>query len=100
MTETSLRDTFGELLVNSGDKNNNIVVLDADLSTSTRTFKFAEKYPNRFFNMGIAEQNLLGTALGLAISGKVPIVSGFSMFTTVFLVEDRMFDLQVRNCFY
>ncbi len=82
MSETSLRNTFGELLVNSGDKNNNIVVLDADLSTSTRTFKFAKKYPNRFFNMGIAEQNLLGTALGLAISGKIPIVSGFSIFTT------------------
>ena len=82
MTEYSLRDTFGELLVNSGDKNNNIVVLNADLSTSTRTFKFANKYPNRFFNMGIAEQNLLGTALGLAISGKIPIVSGFSIFTT------------------
>jgi len=82
MTETSLRDTFGELLVNSGEKNDNIVVLDADLSTSTRTFNFAKKYPNRFFNMGIAEQNLLGTALGLAISGKIPIVSGFSIFTT------------------
>ena len=82
MIETSLRDTFGELLVNSGDKKKNIVVLDADLSSSTRTFKFAKKYPNRFFNMGIAEQNLLGTALGLAISGKIPIVSGFSIFTT------------------
>jgi transketolase len=63
-------------------KNNNIVVLDADLSSSTRTYKFAKAFPNRFFNMGIAEQNMLGTALGFAISGKIPVVSGFSIFTT------------------
>ncbi|MFW9970656.1 MAG: transketolase family protein [Candidatus Odinarchaeota archaeon] len=81
-SEPSLRDTFGTFLVEEGEKNKNIVVLDADLSTSTRTNKFAKKFPKRFFNMGIAEQNMLGTALGFAISGKIPVVSGFSIFTT------------------
>lgn len=82
MVEPSLRDTFGDFLVEFGKKNKEIVVLDADLSTSTKTFKFAKAYPNRFFNMGVAEQNMLGTALGFAISGKIPVVSGFSIFTT------------------
>ena len=82
MPEPLLRDTFGDYLVDLGKKNNNIVVLDADLSSSTRTNKFAKAFPERFFNMGIAEQNMLGTALGFAISGKIPVVSGFSIFTT------------------
>ena len=82
MTEFSLRDTYGDFLVEYGKKESRIVVLDSDLSSSTRTFKFAQKYPDRFFNMGIAEQNTLGSALGFAISGKIPIVSGFSIFTT------------------
>ncbi|MFW9827327.1 MAG: transketolase family protein [Candidatus Thorarchaeota archaeon] len=82
MPESSLRDTFGDYIVTFGKQNKNIVVLDADLSSSTRTSKFAKIFPDRFFNMGIAEQNMLGTALGFAISGKIPIVSGFSIFTT------------------
>jgi transketolase len=82
MSELDLRDTFGNYLVNAGKLRNDIVVLDADLSASTRTFKFAKAFPRRFFNMGIAEQNMVGTAIGLAISGKVPVVSGFSVFTT------------------
>ncbi|MFX1477872.1 MAG: transketolase family protein [Promethearchaeota archaeon] len=82
MSEPDLRDTFGDLLVKFGRSNSNIVVLDADLSLSTRTNKFAKKFPERFFNMGIAEQNMVGTALGFAISGKIPVVSGFSIFTT------------------
>ncbi len=82
MVEPNLRDIFGDFLVEIGKKDNNIVVLDADLSSSTRTFKFAKVFPDRFFNMGIAEQNMMGVALGLAISGKIPIVSGFSIFTT------------------
>jgi len=81
MSEQDLRDSFGEFLVKIGHSNNNVVVLDSDLSSSTRTYKFAKEYPDRFFNMGIAEQNMLGTALGFAISGKVPVVSGFSIFT-------------------
>jgi transketolase len=81
MSEQDLRDIFGEFLVKIGQLNENVVVLDSDLSSSTRTNIFAKKYPERFFNMGIAEQNMLGTALGFAISGKVPVVSGFSIFT-------------------
>ena len=82
MNEPPLRDIFGKFLVKLGSQNKKIVVLDADLSSSTRTSEFAKKYPDRFFNMGIAEQNQLGTALGLAISDKIPVVSGFSIFTT------------------
>jgi len=59
MLEADLRDTFGEFLVKLGKINDNIVVLDPDLSYSTRTYKFAKEYPSRFFNMGIAEQNQL-----------------------------------------
>jgi transketolase len=82
MAKQALRDTFGDFLVEIGRKNKNIVVLDSDLSSSTRTYKFANNFPERFFNMGIAEQNMVGVALGLAISGKIPVVSGFSIFTT------------------
>lgn len=82
MSEPPLKETFGNFLVEIGEKNKDIVVLDADLSSSTKTIKFAEIFPDRFFNMGIAEQNMLGTALGFAISGKIPVVSGFSIFTT------------------
>ena len=82
MSEPLLRDTFGNFLVDIGEKNRNIVVLDADLSSSTRTFKFANNYPERFFNMGVAEQNMVGTAIGLAILGKIPVISGFTIFTT------------------
>ena len=82
MTEFSLRDAFSDFLVEYGKNESRLVVLDSDLSSSTKTFKFAQKYPDRFFNMGIAEQNTLGSALGFAISGKIPIVSGFSIFTT------------------
>ena len=77
-----LRDTFGDFLAENGDRFKEMVVLDADLSSSTRTYKFAEKYPKRFFDFGIAEQNMVGAAMGFAISGKIPIVSGFSIFTT------------------
>ncbi|MFW9772367.1 MAG: transketolase family protein [Candidatus Heimdallarchaeota archaeon] len=82
MENQALRDTFGEFLINVGRKNDKIVVLDCDLSSSTRTNKFAKAFPQRFFNMGIAEQNMVGVALGLAISGKIPVISGFSIFTT------------------
>jgi transketolase len=82
LTEFSLREVFGDFLVDYGKNESRLVVLDSDLSSSTKTLKFAQKYPNRFFNMGIAEQNTIGSALGFAISGKIPIVSGFSIFTT------------------
>ncbi len=87
----SPRNAYGETLVELGEKNKDIVVLDADLSCSTQTCKFASKYPERFFNSGIAEQDMMTTAAGLAIAGKIPFVSTFAMFATA-----RCLD-QIRN---
>lgn len=74
------RDAYGEALAALGEENANIVVLDADLSGSTKTAGFAKRFPERFFNMGIAEANMVGTAAGLAAAGKVPFVSTFAIF--------------------
>lgn len=82
MTKMATRDGYGKALVSLGEENKNIVVLDADLSASTRTSMFAAKYPERFFNAGIAEQNLIGMAAGLASSGKVAFASTFAMFAS------------------
>lgn len=87
----SLRQAYGETLVEIGRENKNIVVLDADLSSSTQTKLFAKKFPNRFFNCGIAEQDMIATAAGLASQGKIPFVSTFAMFAT-----GRTYD-QIRN---
>ncbi|MGA1865621.1 MAG: transketolase family protein [bacterium] len=76
------RDVYGDILVELGEKNKDIVVLDADLSSSTRTCKFARAYPERFFNMGISEQDMISTAAGLATCGKIPFVSTFAVFLT------------------
>jgi transketolase len=69
------RNSYGETLVELGKKHSNLVVLDADLSKSTKTIMFAKKYPERFFEMGIAEANMISTAAGLASCGKIPFVS-------------------------
>ncbi|KAF0217289.1 MAG: hypothetical protein FD174_3397 [Geobacteraceae bacterium] len=74
------RDAYGETLAELGGENKDIVVLDADLSGSTKTGVFAKKFPERFFNMGIAEANMVGTAAGLAAAGKIPFVSTFAIF--------------------
>ena len=74
------RAAYGKALVEIGAENPNFVVMDADLSKSTMTAEFSKAYPERFFNMGIAEQNLYGTAAGLALSGKVVCASTFAMF--------------------
>ncbi|MBR2068987.1 MAG: transketolase family protein [Candidatus Gastranaerophilales bacterium] len=87
----SPRNTYGETLVELGAKNHNIVVLDADLSCSTQTAKFARVYPDRFFNCGIAEQDMICTAAGLAFGGKTVFASTFAMFATA-----RCLD-QIRN---
>ena len=71
MSKQATRDAYGLALVELGKENENIVVLDADLSKSTKTCNFKDAYPERFFNMGIAEQNLMGVAAGLAAAGKV-----------------------------
>lgn len=76
------RQAYGDALVELGEQNKNIVVLDADLSKSTTTAKFGKKFPDRFFNMGVAEANMINTAAGLATCGKIAFVSSFSIFAT------------------
>jgi transketolase len=88
--EISTRDAYGLKLVEMGHKNPDIVVLDADLSKSTMTHFFAKAFPNRFFDCGIAEQNMVTIAAGLASSGKIPFASTFAVF-----LPGRCFD-QVR----
>lgn len=87
----STRAAFGEALIELGAKNPNIVALDADLSCSTQTKMFADKFPERFFNVGIAEQDMMGTAVGLSTCGKIPFVATFAVFAS-----GRAWD-QVRN---
>jgi len=76
------RDAYGEALKELGSINKDIVVLDADLSGSTKTSVFKKAFPDRFFNVGIAEQNLIGTAAGFATCGKIPFASSFAVFAT------------------
>jgi transketolase len=78
----STRVEYGKTLAQLGEENSQIVVLDADLSGSTQTHHFAKVFKDRFFNMGIAEQDLMGTAAGLALGGKIPFASTFAMFAT------------------
>ena len=88
--EVSLRETYGKTLVELGRENSDIVVLEADLSPATMTRFFASEFPERFFDCGIAEQNMVGIAAGLAASGKIPFASTFAVF-----VPGRCFD-QIR----
>jgi transketolase len=76
------RDAYGETLLELGRKRSDVVALDADLSGSTKTIKFAKEFPERFFNMGIAEQDMIGTAAGLSLTGKIPFASTFAVFET------------------
>ena len=85
------REAYGEALLQLGRENSNVVVLDADLSKSTKTYDFGKHFPERFFNMGIAEQNMMGTAAGLAASGKIAFASTFAVFAS-----GRAFE-QIRN---
>ena len=86
------REALGETLIElANEGRDDIVVLDADLAKATSTVKFKAAYPERFFDVGIAEQNLIGTAAGLAVGGKTPFASSFAVFAT-----GRAYD-QVRN---
>ena len=76
------RQSFGEALEKLGEENKNVVVIDADLAKSTKTSLFAKKFPDRFIDVGIAEQNMIGIAAGLSTFGKVPFVSTFAAFAT------------------
>ena len=82
MGKKAMREGYGETLVELGRENENIVVLDADLSGSTKTGMFAKEFPERFFNMGIAEQDMVAVAAGLATVGKIPFASSFAMFAS------------------
>ena len=85
------RQSYGEALIDLGKENENVVVLDADLSTATKTMLFAKEFPNRFFDMGIAEQDMLSTAAGFSTCGKIPYASTFAVFAA-----GRAYD-QIRN---
>ena len=85
------RQSYGEALLELGKENKDIVVLDSDLSTATKTSIFAKEFPKRFFDMGIAEQDMMGTAAGFATCGKIPYASTFAMFAA-----GRAYD-QIRN---
>ncbi|MCR8746076.1 transketolase family protein [Romboutsia lituseburensis] len=91
MSKIATREAYGKALVKLGQVNDQVVVLDADLSKSTKTNDFYKAFPERFFNMGIAEQNLIGAACGLATAGKIPFASSFAMFAT-----GRAFEI-IRN---
>ena len=91
MSKIATREAYGKALVKLGKINDDVVVLDADLSKSTKTNDFYKAYPDRFFNMGIAEQNLVGAACGFAAAGKIPFASTFAMFAT-----GRAFEI-IRN---
>ena len=78
----STREEYGRTLVRLGERSRDVVVLDADLSGSTCTKAFAKRFPDRFFNMGISEQDLIGTAAGMALAGRIPFVSSFAIFLT------------------
>ena len=78
----AMRDVWGDTLVSLGNTNPNLLVLDADLANSTKADKFAKMYPDRFLQMGIAEQNFVGAAVGLASVGFIPWLSTFAVFFT------------------
>ncbi|HZL19106.1 MAG TPA: transketolase family protein [Polyangia bacterium] len=88
------RDAFGDALVRLGEIHPDIVVLDADLSESTRTRKFSKKFPQRFFDMGIAEANMLGVAAGLSLAGKIPFCCSFACF-----ISGRFDQLKMSICY-
>ncbi len=90
MEKQSLRKAYGEALVEEGKTNKDIVALEADLGKSTMSCLFKDAYPDRFFEMGIAEQNMASTAAGLALAGKTPFISTFAVF-----VSGRAYD-QIR----
>ena len=85
------RESYGKALAELGEKYKNVVVLDADLANATKTIEFKKKFPERFFDIGIAEQDLIGTAAGLALGGKISFASTFAVFAS-----GRAYD-QVRN---
>ncbi|MGB4440605.1 MAG: transketolase C-terminal domain-containing protein [Coriobacteriia bacterium] len=91
MSKRATREAFGATLIEMAGEGIDVVAVEADLSKSTTTAKFADRHPDRFLNVGIAEQNMIGTAAGLAVAGKVAFTGSFAVFAT-----GRAYD-QVRN---
>lgn len=91
IVKKATRESFGEALCELAEENKDIVVLDADLAAATKTGVFKKAFPDRFFDCGIAEGNMIGVAAGLAASGKIPVAASFAMFAT-----GRAFE-QIRN---
>lgn len=88
----SMRKAYGEALVELGAANPDVVVLDADVSASTQTWMFRERYPDRFFNVGVAEANMVDVAVGLALAGKIPFANTFAFLLALRAAE------QIRTC--
>lgn len=82
MTDRATREAFGDTLVRIAQDNNKIVALDGDVATSVMTAEFGKRYPDRYFQFGIAESNMIGVAAGLAMAGKIPFVASFACFIT------------------
>ena len=89
--KVATREGYGKALVECGEKYPNLVVMDADLAASTKTGMFQKAYPDRFFDCGIAEANMIGVAAGMASTGKIVFASSFAMFAT-----GRAYE-QIRN---
>ncbi len=99
----SSRDVFGEVLVELGEKDQRIVAVTADLTGSVRMTEFKKRFPKRFFNFGIAEQDMMGASAGLAITGKIPYTSTYAAFASMRAGEQARTDiaynkLPVRIC--
>jgi transketolase len=93
----SMRDVYGECLIDFFSEYPNLVVLDADLSGSTKTKEFSERFPERFFNIGVAEQNMMDIAAGLAAVGMLPVVNSFSVFLSMRAVEQFRQEIAYTN---
>lgn len=93
----SMRDIYGECLIEYFPEYPNLVVLEADLSGSTKTKGFSERFPERFFNIGVAEQNMMDIAAGLAAVGMLPVVNSFSVFLSMRAVEQFRQEIAYTN---
>src|ERR671923_816715 len=82
MTDRATREAFGDALVRVGEKNPNVVAMDGDVATSVMTAEFGKRFPDRYFQFGIAESNFIGVAAGLAMAGKIPFAASFACFIT------------------
>ncbi len=88
----AIRDVYGDSLLKYGKENENVVVLDADVSSSTKSGVFGKEFPDRFYNVGIAEANMVGIAAGLATTGKIPFINTFAVFlSSIGLIGARAF---------